>query len=122
MMILLALSQEQIDNLPDNYNKTVLTARQAVHDEESRDALPPDLFDPRGDWLQIAYKSPGFAHRIATAHEEAYHVGGRRISRHVGSLLPGDIHITIWRSPQDQSRERCVCFRRRFSTPQCAAN
>ncbi len=58
----LALTQEQIKSLPDNYAQAVASgAFAAQYDpiQPQRIFLPPDLFDPRGPWVCIT-PSPGF--------------------------------------------------------------
>ena len=57
----LALPQEQIKSLPDNYAQAMASgAFAAQYDpiQPQRIFLPPDLFDPRGPWVCIT-PSPG---------------------------------------------------------------
>ena len=72
-MLMIALTEDEITNLPNNYNTKLLnnnakTEVRAINDLD----LPKELFANEGNWLQVTYKSRG---RIAVAHEDAH--GGR---------------------------------------------
>jgi len=52
----LALTQEQIKSLPDNYAQAVASGAFAAKynpEQPQQPFLPPDLFDPRGPWVCI---------------------------------------------------------------------
>ena len=66
----LALTSEQIHALPCNYERAVASGEFAKeYDPKHRDRpyLPPDLFDPRGPWVQISPQSAGYEPEPAAA-------------------------------------------------------
>jgi hypothetical protein len=72
----LALSAEEIQGLPDNYD-AVVTAEvddRPAREHDARQLLPNDLFDADGPWVQLAYVANG---RLGTAHEENAATRGR---------------------------------------------
>jgi hypothetical protein len=65
----LALTQEQIASLPDNYAQAVASGefvREYDPAHRERAFLPPDLFDPRGPWVEL--EGPGDPEPIAFQH------------------------------------------------------
>jgi hypothetical protein len=68
----LALFDQQIADLPDNYQKTVASKRFATaYDAEhpEKPFLPPDLFDPYGPWFSLTIAGDEI---IAPQHLEAF--------------------------------------------------
>jgi hypothetical protein len=74
----LALSAEQIRNLPDNYSLALRSHAFAANydpDHRERPFLPQDLFDPNGSWIQI---EPSSGDEI-TGRMHAEAVSGRSV-------------------------------------------
>lgn len=99
----LALTQEQIDSLPDNYAQAVAAGEFAkAYDPEHRDRafLPPDLFEPQGPWVEIERGKPD---PVAEQHVSEF---SGRSSFLVFLRLPGgrkatfDYLKTLWDFPR----------------------
>ncbi|MCI0402465.1 MAG: hypothetical protein L0212_02945 [Acidobacteria bacterium] len=98
----LALPEEQIRILPDNYRQAIASARYgtAYDPLQPRKAfLPPDLFDPRGPWVALnRFDGP-------TARSHVGSFSGRSVF-HVFLRLPGGRKATLeyleklWRFPR----------------------
>jgi hypothetical protein len=75
----LALSDKEIAALPDNYAEAVASgalAKEYDADHPERPFLPPDLFDPRGPWVNIDASPEPFNYAgVAEQHMQAF--GGR---------------------------------------------
>lgn len=86
----LALPEEQVRALPDNYRQAVTSGKFATEYDASqrgRPFLPPDLFDPRGPWVVVHAGSPA-----ASAHLSAF--SGRSVFL-VFLRLPGGRKATL---------------------------
>ena len=102
----LALTPEQIHALPSNYEQAVASGQFAKeYDPQHRDRpfLPPDLFDPRGPWIQLSTQSAGFGPApTAPSHAHTF----SRSSFLVFLRLPDgrkatfDYLRTVWDFPQ----------------------
>jgi hypothetical protein len=99
-----ALTPEQIESLPNNYEQAVASGEFAKeYDPAHRDRafLPPDLFDQHGPWVAIVDR--GYAEPVATAHVFAFSGRSRFL---VFMRLPGgrkatlDYFQTLWSFPQ----------------------
>jgi hypothetical protein len=119
----LALTQEQIKSLPDNYAKAVASGAFATKydpKQPQQPFLPEDLFDPRGPWVCIT-PSPDAIGYAGVAKMHFANVSGRSIFLVFVRLPEGrkatrDYFQTLWNYPQpwvpgpppvaaDQSRE-----------------
>jgi hypothetical protein len=103
----LALTQEQIESLPDNYAQAVASgAFAAKYDltQPQRPFLLPDLFDPRGPWVCIT-PSPDSIGYGGVAQMHVAESAGRSVFL-VFVRLPGgrkatlDYFQTLWNFPQ----------------------
>jgi hypothetical protein len=103
----LALTQEQIKDLPDNYAQAVnFGAFPAKYDpaQPLRPYLPPDLFDPRGPWVCIT-PNPDTLGEGGVAHSHVSNVSGRSVFLVFMRLPEGrkatlDYFQTLWNFPQ----------------------
>jgi hypothetical protein len=98
-----ALTPEQIGALPDNYAQAVASGEFAKeYDPEHRERafLPPDLFDPRGPWVEL--EGRGKPLPVAEQHDSFF---DGRSSFLVFLRLPGGRKATfdylkaLWNSP-----------------------
>lgn len=87
----LALPEEQIHAVPDNYRQAVASGKYATDYDPSlrgRPFLPPDLFDPHGPWVRLTpYRGP-----TAPSHVPTF--SGRSVF-HVFLRLPGGRKATL---------------------------
>jgi hypothetical protein len=103
----LALTQEQIKALPDNYAQAVNSgAFPAKYDpaQPLRPYLPPDLFDPRGPWVCIT-PNPDTLAEGGVAQSHVSNVSGRSVFLVFMRLPQGrkatlDYFQTLWNFPQ----------------------
>ncbi len=103
----LALTQEQIKALPDNYAQAVNSgAFPAKYDpaHPQRPFLPPDLFDPRGPWVCIT-PNPDTLAEGGVAKSHVSNVSGRSVFLVFMRLPEGrkatlDYFQTLWHFPQ----------------------
>jgi hypothetical protein len=91
MLWRLALPEEQVRALPDNYQQAITSGRFATeYDPSQREKpfLPPDLFDPRGPWVPLSlFRGP-------TAPEHVRVFSGRSVFV-VLLRLPGGRKTTL---------------------------
>jgi hypothetical protein len=101
----LALSPEEIKNLPDNYAQAVASGTFAKEFDPAHPLqtfLPPDLFDPHGPWVGIT-PSPESDSGVAKMHIFSF---SGRSGFLVFVRLPGghkatlDYFQTLWNFPQ----------------------
>jgi hypothetical protein len=88
-----ALTPEQIASLPDNYAQAVASGEFAKqYDPEHRDRafLPPDLFEPRGPWVEL--EDRGGPEPLAMQHLGQF---SRRSSFLIFLRLPGGRKATF---------------------------
>jgi hypothetical protein len=99
----LALTPEQIGSLPDNYAQAIASGEFAKeYDPEHKDRvfLPPDLFEPRGSWVEL--EGRGEPLPVAEQHDSFF---SGRSSFLVFLRLPGgrkatlDYLTKLWNSP-----------------------
>jgi hypothetical protein len=99
----LALTPEQLRSLPDNYAQAVASGEfSKEYDPEHRDRafLPPDLFEPRGSWVEL--EGRGRPLPVAEQHDSFF---SGRSSFLVFLRLPGgrkatlDYLTKLWNSP-----------------------
>jgi hypothetical protein len=103
----LALTQEQIKSLPDNYAQAVASgAFAAKYDptQPQQPFLPEDLFDPRGPWVCIT-PSPDSIGYGGVAKMHFTNLSGRSVFRVFVRLPEGrkatlDYFQTLWNFPQ----------------------
>ena len=103
----LALPQEQIKSLPDNYAQAVASGAFAAKFDPSRPQqpfLPPDLFDPRGPWVCIT-PSPESIGSGGVAKSHFVNLSGRSVFLVFVRLPEGrqatlDYFQTLWNFPQ----------------------
>ncbi len=103
----LALTQEQIKSLPDNYAKAMASGAFATkYDpiQRQRPFLPEDLFDPRGPWVCIT-PSPDSIGYGEVAKMHSTNVSGRSVFLVFVRLPEGrkatlDYFQTLWSYPQ----------------------
>ncbi len=98
----LALREDHVNGLPDNYRQAVASGRYAAQYDPSnpeRPFLPPDLFDPQGPWVALL---PAHA-PTAPTHVSVF--SGRSVF-HIFLRLPGgrkatmDYLARLWRFPR----------------------
>lgn len=98
----LALPEEQVRGLADNYRQAISSGRYATEynpSQRERPFLPPDLFNPRGPWVALSR----FDGPTARSHVSAF--SGRSVF-HVFLKLPGGRKTTLeyleklWRFPR----------------------
>jgi hypothetical protein len=103
----IALTQEQIKSLPDNYAQAVASgAFSAKYDptQPQQPFLPTDLFDPRGPWVCIAPSLDSIAYGgVAKSH--VTNLSGRSVFLVFVRLPEGrkatlDYFQTLWNFPQ----------------------
>lgn len=90
-----ALTEEEIHDLPDNYNAAVASKAypptfDAVHPDEG--FLPPDLLDPAGPWILLGDGEGAGRKPIALKHASFF--GGRSLFL-VFVRVPGDRNSTL---------------------------
>jgi len=100
---ILALSDRELTNLPDNYAQAIQSARFAnAFDpaQPDRPFLPKDLFDPHGPWVVVDHALDA---QLAAVHDDgcggrAVHAvllslpGGRAVTEeYLADLSPGDV-------------------------------
>lgn len=99
----LPLTPEQIGSLPDNYAQAVASGEFAKeYDSEHRERtfLPPDLFEPKGSWVEL--EGRGKPLPVAEEHDSFF---SGRSSFLVFLRVPGgrkatfDYLKTLWNSP-----------------------
>src|SRR5262249_26053757 len=88
----LALSQDQMASLPNTYKQAVNSGRFArAYDSTKPDQpfLPPDLFDPKGPWVNLSIRGGDL---IAPGHVAAF--SGRSVFS-IFMRLPGGRESTL---------------------------
>jgi hypothetical protein len=101
-----ALSPEEINSLPSNYAQAVASgqfAKEYDPEHPDRPFLPPDLFDPHGEWVRIITRGSGIdSELIAPSHAQTF----SRSTFLIFMRLPGgrkatfDYLQTLWDVPQ----------------------
>jgi len=101
----LALTPEEIRSLPANYEQAAASGQFArVYDPANPDRpfLPPDLFDPRGPWIQIGSSGSIEPQPVAPVHAVAFSRSGFLIFLRLpaGRAATFDYLRTLWEFPQ----------------------
>lgn len=104
----LALTQDEIKALPDNYAQAVNSgAFPAKYNpaQPQQPFLPPDLFDPRGPWVCIRPNPETFGEGVIVAKSHVSNVSGRSVFLVFMRLPEGrqatlDYFRTLWSFPQ----------------------
>lgn len=99
----LALTPEQLRSLPDNYAQAIASgefAKEYDPQHPDRAFLPPDLFDPRGSWVEI--EGRGKPLPVAEQHESFF--SGRStflvfLRLPAGRKATFDYLRALWNSP-----------------------
>lgn len=102
----LALTSEEIKQLPDNYRQAItegVFATDVNLSDPKRPFLPPDLFDPHGTWAGIT-SSPDFddvgvakAHTFSSSGRSTFLVFVRLPGGHKATM---DYFQTLWNFPE----------------------